>query len=537
MSYVKHEYRENDILYASQLNEMDDQIAKNEVDIQDLIDAVKKEGGYARYGVTGIGQAASELTRIWDSVGMVAQVGTDGDVSGVINDFDAAKPFMRRKCVGEWNLVDGKAVFTVNAYLGDANYTEDGSMGDYVAVECPLCYYYFDGSKLGVSVHPYDGWRAFDIFASGHDQTKLLDKVYLPAYALAQDEQGKAVCLSGYLNCAGDYKSLMDAARTYKNGALGGLAYLEPAAVNFYEWALFTVEFATQNCQNVMQGCCNLRQNENDTLTFLDATHAVASGWFTERVVGEHICIMPTNMTYTSSAYKATHIIMALDRCDQSGTPDTSGEYTLLSLDDLDAGYWEYDYTGETAYKIAARPYPTGACNEVKTPSGSPVSNSDGMYPMRYRYRENVFGNQFRTAADLFGLRVEDEKTYKIEYYFATTPETLYPAKNIVNADLQTDAFEKLDIETPSSSYRNGYIKEREHSALYPDLWAPTNTGGSASTYTCDYASLASSPVVRSVRLGGYWATGAFAGFSYFNAFPAPSHSFAHSGGSLCFAQ
>ena len=36
MSYVKHNFQTGDILYASELNEMDDQIALNESGLSDL---------------------------------------------------------------------------------------------------------------------------------------------------------------------------------------------------------------------------------------------------------------------------------------------------------------------------------------------------------------------------------------------------------------------------------------------------------------------------------------------------------------------
>lgn len=115
-------------------------LAVSESELRSIRDSL----GFGRYGVRGVGQEASALTRLYDSVGKVAQVGTDGDNSNVRNDFDNILPFARKKCVGHWEKGDGRAKFIVSAYLGDENYTEDGSLGDYVAVECPRCYYYFD---------------------------------------------------------------------------------------------------------------------------------------------------------------------------------------------------------------------------------------------------------------------------------------------------------------------------------------------------------------------------------------------------------
>ena len=142
-------------------------------------------------------------------------------------------------------------------------------MGDYVAVECPRAYYYMEDGELIVSSHQYAGYKPFDIFCRDHNPNDLLDFVYLPAYMLALDESGKAVCLPGLRPEQGHYKQLVDAARTYANEDVAGLGMLQPAAVNFYEWALFTVEFAVQNAQTVMRGCTDLRSANSEEVHFI----------------------------------------------------------------------------------------------------------------------------------------------------------------------------------------------------------------------------------------------------------------------------
>ena len=153
---------------SDDVSDLKDGLTAIESDVTDLkddftslesrVDAIEEADGLHRYGVSGVGQAAVALTRIWDSVGMTAQVGTDGNNSNVVNNFDDVTPFNRRKCVGDFHIEDGRAVFTVNAYLGDDNYAEDGSMGKFVAVECPRAYYYMKDGILGVSAHQYPGF-------------------------------------------------------------------------------------------------------------------------------------------------------------------------------------------------------------------------------------------------------------------------------------------------------------------------------------------------------------------------------------------
>ena len=511
------------------------------LDLPDRVHQLERVVYDKRYGVSGIGQSASALTRLWDSVGMTAEVGTDGDNSAVVNDFDHAAPFMRRKCVGEWSLVNGHAEFTVNAYYGDSDYAEDGTKGDYVAVECPLSYYYFSDGVLGVSSYKHPGFRPFDIFCRNHDEDDLMEYYYLPAYALAQKD-GKAVSLPGFDNVQGSYKHCLDAARTYKSGALGTLAVIQPAAVNFYEWALFTVEFAVQNCQSIMQGCCNLRHDANtDRVTFRGANRIMTNNYQAARVAGEYIVIVGVSDDINAAARQATHKILSIVRCDDQGVESATGTHQLIEIEDLGKGYITYDTTGATEYRIGARPYRTGSCNGVSTPSGSPVSNSDGYHPMQYRWRENVFGNQYKTVVDLFNEKVgTGDSDWILEHYYLPNPENYTPANNNKPdaTDLATDDFVKLDVETSHANYVNGYIKTRVQSALYPDIWIPHETaGGSASTYYADYAYLVASYAVRAVRLGGYWAYGADDGFSAFYGFIAPSHCSTNYGGDLCFIQ
>ena len=515
--------------------------AMSSADKYKLDDVAERVNGleHKRYGVTGIELSPSALTRIFDSVGMVAEVGTDGDNSNVVNDFDNADPWKIRKCVGEWNLVDGHAVFTPNAYEGDDDYTEDGSMGDYVAVEYPRSYYYRGKNTLIISCYQHEGYKPFDIFCRNHNENDTIPYYYAPAYSLAVDGNGHAVSLPGYDNEQGSYYSLMTTARTYKNGELGTLASLMPMAYSFYLWALYTVEFAVQNQQSVMAGCSGLRNSNDDLVTFVDSTHAITNNYQAGRVSGEYVAIMASTSDVNNSAYQATHKITNIVRCDENGNADNSGTHQLLTLEDLGKGYFAYDTV--TNYKLAGRPYRNGACANVSTPSGSPVNNTNGYYPMKYRHKENAFGNQYSTVADMFNIRVgTSDDDYYLEHYYLPDPSLYTPSASGKpdSTELATTPFVKLDITTPHADYVNGYIKTKSYSELYPDIWIPgKTTDASASTYYADYAFLVNSFVVRAVRLFGLWANGSYAGLSYFSGYHAPSAANAYFGGDLFFIQ
>ena len=509
--------------------------------VQDLYDALANLDSEAtkRYGVSGIGGSTAALTRLYDAVGMTANVGTDDSTVSVVNDFDAAGPWMHRKCVGHWEAEDGHAKFVVEAYFGDPDYKEDGTKGDYVAVELPLSYYMRQGTQLVISSFKYPGMRAFDIFCRNHDQNDLIEKVYVPAYALALDSDGHAVSLPGLDNEQGAYKGLFDSARKYNNNDVKALGMLMPAALQFYYWAMSVVEFATQNLQNIMAGCSGLRHNGDDRVTFTDSTHILTSNYQAGRVVGEHISIVATSVSVDDAAKMATHEIKSIVRCDENGDAADDGTHQLIEIEDLGRDYYEYDTTGETEYRICARAFPTGACNSVVTPSGSPVSNSDTYHPMRYRYRENVWGNQFHTTIDLFNVRVgTGDDDYKLEWYILPDPTDIVTPANPDSAALAASPYEKLGVETAHANYASGYIKSVVYDEKYPDIWIPHETaGGSATTYFCDYAILVNSSSSRAVRLGGYWSYGTYDGPSYMYATSAASNGYAISGGDLCFAQ
>ena len=541
---------------AAAFDEVDDEIDSingSLSDLSDQIDEIINQSKYKKYGVTGIGLAGASLTRTMDAIGMVAQVGTDGDNSSVVNDFDTALPFMRRKCVGDWELVDGKAHFVIQAYEGDADYAEDGTMGDYVAVECPRCYYHRDALGITITSYPYPYFRPFDIFCRDHNPADTMEKIYLPAYALGMKD-GQAVSLPGYENEQGCYKELLDRARTYKNGALGNLAIIQPYAVNFYEWALFTVEFATQNCQNVMYGMANMRSDGNTRCKFIDQTHILVTDWAQAaqtsiaswsaawRQPGDYLCVLATSVgDIHASAYKATHRVVSVTRCDATGTASSSGQYSLIEVQNLGKNYWTYDYTGATDYKLAGRPYPTGACSGVSTPSGSLRSNSDGHNPMKYRGRENVYGNQYKTLVDLFDTRIgTGDSDWTLEWYYLPDPAQYSPSANDRPniSDLAASPFIKLDLMTAHENYVSGYVRSKKYSAELPDVWIPWHTsGGSGTTYYCDQSYLVNSIAVRACRVGGNWPYGAYAGFSHLYASLAPSAGSAIFGADLFFIQ
>ena len=494
------------------------------------------DSGLERFGVSGVGGSSTTLTRLWDASGLTATPGTDQVQAQ--SDFDAFTVFNRKKCVGSWTVENGKAVFTPQAYEGDADYTEDGTMGDYVAVDVPPTYWYHDESRgiLGVSGGPHPGWVPHPVCLDVNNDIR--EHTYLPVYALAKDGNGHAVSLPGYDPISGNYKGLWDAARTYGDGSsFANAAIIEPSVVDHYEWLMMTVEFATTNMQSVMQGAVSMPYNTSHTITAAPAANKVVltadiGNLF---VIGQTIYIGADHGATPSGVSEYNHIT-AIENCNADGTLNDSGTYRLITYDGTDR---TSSITANTT-KIASRPWITGATGgyvsgvgAVLGHTGSPVSNSDAKHPARYRWRENPYGNQNMTALDLFNARTADDESYHLDWYVNDQlrhqgAALYYPSTTSKPdlTDLQTEAkgFRKLTTTTPVASYADGYIKEEGFDTDLPCFRVPTLTkNGSASTFYADYASLVASNAVRAVRRRGIVANGASYGPRYVHAYAAPS--------------
>ena len=508
------------------------------------------DSGAERFGVSGVGGSSTTLTRIWDAVGLTATPGTD--LVQCHSDFDAFAVFNRKKCVGSWTVENGKAVFAPQAYEGDADYAEDGTMGDYVAVDVPPTYWYHDESRgiIGISGGPHPGWEAHPICLDADD--KIRQHTYLPVYALAKDGNGHAVSLPGYDPIFGNYKGLWDAALTYGDGSsFNDYAIIEPSVVDHYEWIMMTVEFATTNMQTVMQGAVSMPYNAEYTITAAPASNKVVltAAIGDLFVLGQTIYVGETHST-TPVDVSAYNHITAIENCNADGTLNASGTYRLITYDGTDR---TASITANTT-KIASRPWITGATggyasgvSAVLGHTGSPVSNSDAKHPARYRWRENPYGNQNMTALDLFNARTADNESFHLDWYVNDQlrhrgAALYYPSTTSKPdlTDLQTSAngFRKLNTTTPVSSYVDGYIREEGFDEDLPCFRVPILTkNGSATTFFADYANLVSSYAVRAVRRRGSVSSGANAGPRYVPANYAPSNGLWPYGAALYMTQ
>lgn len=497
--------------------------------------------GVGRYGVSGVGGSAAKLTRIWDAADFPDPVPSTDTVQGS-SPFDNIKPFNRRKCVGVWTKDpnSAKAMFTVNAYFGDGDYTEDGTNGDYVAIDVEPFYYYQYNGIVAVSEYRYPGFTIHPVCVD--TDGNIRKHTYIPAYAMAMVD-GHPVSLPGYENFRAGYADHIANARKYNNEEAKAYAIIEPAAVTHYEWLLMTIEFATQNMQNYIFGAANMRYTSSDVIVAIPAANQVVvnSVCGAQLVVGQSFYM---GASYGDSVDVALYNhVTDIQKCDETGVVSDEGSYYLISYDGTDRS----DKLVAGTTQIGSRPWITGATSgyapgvgSVIGHTGSPVDLLNGKYPMRYRWRENVYGNQNMTLLDLMNVRIEDDTdVYHLDWYHLPDPRKAV-ASNPSKATLTNPAngWTRLSVITPSEQYKDGYIKELTPDTAHPHIRIPTvMTGGSSTTYTCDYAYLVYSSEVRAVRRGGSVNHGSNAGPCSLHAISAPSNAFWGYGAALFFIQ
>lgn len=166
-----------------------------------------------------------------------------------------------------------------------------------------------------------------------------------------------------------------------------------------------------------------------------------------------------------------------------------------------------YGYANGNSAAVA-----TGRTDAVKTPSGSEESNTDGKHACKYRGIENLWGNTF-TWCD--GISFSSEKVY-----ICTDPKS-YAAGKITSPYVYHG----------NRSSGGGWIKKVAPLNRNPLIqYATEASGGSATTYFCDYAVVGGSVLA----VGGSWNSTAYAGLWYWAGDCAPSVSLADIGGRLC---
>lgn len=410
--------------------------------------------------------------RLGDAVGLVANVGTDSATA--YNDFDYLMPWKSRRVNGHW---DGKD-FIITAVEGEPNFAVDGSNGS-VYAERHLFYYKYVFTdtyyEIWISDQHLDGYEIPERFIN--IDKSIMQTYYYPCYRISRDSSGNPVSVSGKdamlsLSYSG-YKTL---ARK-----LGTNFHIETTKDRQINELLFYVEFATRNSQDIMYGAANMRYNTDDLATVATTngnkficSNSVAGNY----VVGQTIVI---GSTKNGSEIANNRRITAIE------THDASNKAIVFDGAAVNVAVGNF---------ISSRCWFSGGTDKVLTPSGSSVSNSSGRYQMRYRYVEDLWGNQWAIIADVL---IKDHQAYVCKD----------PTKF---ADSITSDYEKVGYVNAAT---DGWTKELGWDKAHPYVRLPFVVGGSNTTYFCDY--YWQNGGLRVASVGGPLFNDTFAGLVYWN--------------------
>lgn len=450
------------------------------------IDAGIVDGSVPAYGVCrDINSHSPELKRVGDAVGLVAEVGVGSEI--VRNDFDKIYPWCAmRKCT----LADDG---TVTSYFGDANYTEDGSIGQ-VMVEIPKYYYahYFDEPEA------YEYWYiSKDKITSRYrlpqpfiakDGTEL-DKIYIAAYPFSN----KAIDTEKADSISGD---------AYNDG--GTLTYQESIqfaasrglnwhCMDIADWCdviqpLFIVEFATLNSQSVMLGCAESGDNID---VFVSENQCIGdkSDGLTE-IVGNSFYTPPTDILFIGTEIfittDAENFTEPLDSEYMAGAirnitqieeiKDESNAVLCLKVTFSGAPI-KITQSGNMAWLNFGR---NGITNGIKASSGS-ISGAEGKCDMLYRGLENIYG-AFTTY--IGGVTFSNGKYY-ITLNINAHIDTI--------SDEYTAYGENIDF--------SGYVNEMSSFGA-PWIYLPISAEGTSDTDFCDRCNLVKISSIKHLTAG-----------------------------------
>lgn len=423
--------------------------------------AVKKYGARKKVGQQSCGAGSWE--RLGGAVGLTAKaaVGT-GDVQ---NDFmKSVYPYNAcRPC----NI---KEDGTVTAYLGDANFSWDGSSGD-VMLEMPLCYTsrYFETDSDGVeweyrwvSSAPVDGLHVNPAFTDG---SNISEKVYIPIFngSAGKSDAGEKDVIRSIAGATPLTEATRATFRTRSRNK-GENWQLDDVWNMFLLDHLFIIMFAGTQAQRILgSGRTEFRENENDkALKTKKSTNCItiASDKAAYFFVGQQIAIgtgmWSHNVVWgrTITAFKASTEVEAATEIYFDGDPVDIAEGNVI---------WScVQKTGETT----AMKCPNGCLENPEGPTGIKLS---GRRAVRFLWIEDWFGNmwQFRDGVNI-----------KNRQHYCCNKRASYAD------DTYTGDYQKLGYVCPASE---GFIKKMGFDSLHPEYELPVEVGGGADAYNGDY--------------------------------------------------
>jgi hypothetical protein len=426
--------------------------------------------GTGVYGVAWDKGPNPTLTRINDSVGMVANVGVDGEV--VQNDFDFAPIFGEMAEVEDnlGNVFIRIPKFYIKKTDGPDFKTWQVSKVRYAGFYLPWCFWDFEkGEEL-----PYIDVGKYT--ASLSPDNKLQSIPDVPPLVGSNIVQFR------------DYAKA--------NGK--GYQLLDIHVTDIIRTLMF-IEFGTLNIQSIMQGYVSGRYGaETDLAEIAENTtnRIIINNVSADNYrVGQTISI-GTSRYVTNVCYG--RVITAIE------TYDANNKAIYFDGEPVDIAVGNFLMNSGTV---------NGFSRGIASSSGSIGDNTSGKYPCVWRGIENPFGNIWQFVD---GVNITDNQAW------------ICKDADKYASNLFTDPYEQLSY---INSNADGYTKELGFDHRNPFAEFTTSVGGGATTYYSDYYYQREDQ--RIAHFGGYWYAGSYAGLSFWGLHNASSSTSVVLGGRL----
>ncbi len=407
--------------------------------------------GAGVYGVAWDKGSNPTLTRINDSVGMVANVGVDGEV--VRNDFDFVPIFGEMEEVEDnlGNVFIRIPKFYIKKTDGPDFKTWQVSKVRYAGFYLPWCFWDFEkGEELPyIDVGKYKASLGSDNRLESKPDTHPLVNANIVAF------------------------------RSYaRNNNAGGRKGYQQLDIHVYDvlQTLMYIEFATLDLQSVMQG-------------FVSGAHSA-----------DHVAVVSeanTNRIVISTTHANNFRVgQSIGIGTTTSNNAVAGPCVVLEINDLGDGNSEIVFDGDPVdisegNVVASRGWLNGFSKNIASSSGY-IGTNDGKYPCSYRGIESPYGDVWQWVD---GVNINDHQAWVCK-------DAEQYASNLF-----ASPYEKLGYVNGHTSW---YVTRMGFDPAFPFAEFPVETGGSPTTYYSDF--YAPTTGQRDAYVGGSWNTGSLSG-------------------------
>lgn len=426
--------------------------------------------GTGVYGVAWDKSSNPTLTRINDSVGMVANVGVDGEV--VQNDFDFVPIFGEMAEVEDalGNVFIRIPKFYIKKTDGPDFKTWQVSKVRYAGFYLPWCFWDFEkGEEL-----PYIDVGKYT--ASLSPDNKLQSIPDVPPFV-----RGNIVQFRDYAKANGK-----------------GYQQLDIHVIDIIRTLMF-IEFATLNIQSIMMGYVNCRYGAEADLA--EVSESAANRIIINSTSADNYRVRQT-ISIGTSRYGTNvcygRVITAIE------TYDANNKAIYFDGEPVDIAVGNFLMNSGTV---------NGFSRGIASSSGSIGDNTSGKYPCVWRGIENPFGNIWQFVD---GINITDNQAWVAK------------DAEVYASNLFTSPYEQLGYINANT---NGYPKEMGYDRQNPSAELPIALGGGSSSYYSDYYYQEAGQ--RIAPFGGFWFGGSAAGLSSWYLLYSSSGAYVSVGGRL----